>query len=367
MECPPILYPQTQNCSGRGVCLSATTCLCPEGWTGQGDFAFDSPNCDINLSAIRGLWAMLAVSHLFTILWIIFYFKKKYGQRSRPVAPIVLGVLFLCSSTCLMITGLIRSIQPLRTIGSDVTVTVFFCLGTAVFWTGCTVFINIFLELALKQSRIGGSNNNVAIMFARLRGFFPLSICLEWIACLILFGMLNAQSEGAFYGYAATHYLFSAFVMNFCYVYCRVYIGGLSKELQANIKANPGKSAILKIIVWKLDRCLLELRNQGAVNIIFALFFGIWPFLQVVGSSYFLPFAWMSAAAVTVLLTFVNLPAQDKASSHSEVSSNILPHGSMKLVTSPVPTVAASSFQTSMAPAIPPLMESSQNVEAGAL
>jgi hypothetical protein len=71
-----------------------------------------------------------------------------------------------------------------------------------------------------------------------------------------------------------------------------------------------------------MDRFENELRKQAILNVVMAFLMGFWPFLQVYGSSYFLPFAWTSGTLVAVLGLYLNLPVQDSKESTRNTSEN---------------------------------------------
>jgi hypothetical protein len=320
-ECPPILYPDTANCSGRGICVSATECLCEPGWTGQGDFAFGAPGCDSNIAAIKGLWSLVAIMELLYLLWSILFLRIKLRQGSRAKSPILLGVLLLFCNLFLMLTGLVRAISPLRTIGSDVMVTIFFCFGAFFYWTAAHVFIYAFVELAMKQARIIKQSSDLSMILTHLRYWLPISNLASSLACFLPFGMLTGTSATDFRVYATLHYLLLATEICCCFLMSRHYVKKLTSAIDGAINTNPTKSDSLKKINWKLKRFQLEHRNQSVVNAVFALLFGLWPLLQVYGSSYFLPFAWVSGTSIGVLGLYVNLPVAEKTSVHDNSSA----------------------------------------------
>ena len=332
-ECPPILVPETLNCSGRGICASATNCICEDGWTGVGDFAFRSASCAINIKAIQALWGLLACLQFVLAFASVVFLRIKSQQKSRPLSPILLGSFVLLFSTCLGATGMIRAVDPLRTIGTDGAATALFCIGTSAFWTAVNIFIYAFIDLALRQSKMGRNDQLNNKLLYHMKISLPVSDVFSVVSCLVPFGMLNATNAGEVQQLATAHYVLSAAALFVAGIWLAPYfVGRVVSEISEIASHNPAKSGKLQQIVAKLQRFQKELRNQTVTNVVLAVFFGFWPFLQISGSSYFLPFAWTSGAILGFLGLYVNLPVSDKKSSSNqhEKLSSVQPGSSSK-------------------------------------
>jgi len=327
-ECPPILVPDTQNCSGRGVCLTATFCDCEDGWTGIGDFAFQSPTCNVNIKAIQALWGLLACLHWSAAVLAVLYLRIKAKQKTRPLGPILMGISILSTGVFVGTTAMIRATNPLRTIGSDTVVTVLFAFGTSSFWIAVNLFIFAFIDLALRQAKMGRNAEVSQRLLFHMKISLPLLNSISIIACFLPIGMLRATDAGHVQQLASAHYLLSAgeLVATGAWLGPQ-FINRVIKEISEVASHHPGKSNKLEQIVKKLERFRTELRNQTITNVIFAVLFGFWPFLQIAGSSYFLPFAWTSGGGLCILGLYVNLPVSDKKSSQTpgEKSSSVQP------------------------------------------
>jgi hypothetical protein len=323
-DCPPILAPETQNCSGRGLCLSASVCDCPDGWTGIGDFAFGAPSCAINVKAVAALWGLAGTLHFFVFCFALYYLKVKSKQTNRSKTPLLLGVLILGSSTFMCTTGWIRAISPLRTIGSDPAVTVTFVIGATCFWSGCHTFIYSFIALSLKQARIFRTNDETKERtLLHLKISLPISNAFSMVGCLVPLGMLSATNAFTVSSLATAHYVILALELAVTGLWLTpLFVRGMISEIkQVSGQQTGQKSQILQSITSKMERFLAELRNQSITNITCAGLFGFWPFLQVYGSSYFLPFAWTSGAIVGALGLYLNLPVAKESSGKGSSSA----------------------------------------------
>ena len=339
-NCPGVLAPETQTCSGRGTCVSENWCACPDGWTGQGDFAFGAPSCAVNIPAIQALWALVALVHVGTFAFALHFLRVKRAQGTKSQAPMYLGLLVVINNIGLIITGLTRAIDPLRTIGSDPTATVFFSIAAAAFWSATHVFIYAFLQLSIKQARMGREEDAQKYL-KHLKISLPVSNIASLVASMLPLGMLGASNALQVQQLATSHYIILALELVVTGgILTPYFVKKVVHDIKQAISKNPDKSEKLVQVEAKLQRLQTELRNQMATNVLFAALMGFWPFLQVYGSSYFLPFAWTSAAITECLALYVNLPVTDKKTTvltgtgSAEKSSTIRPYSAT--VTSPV-------------------------------
>ena len=161
IACPPLLFPETWNCSGRGECISSVVCLCTQpNWVGQGDFAFESPTCNIYIPAVQALWSIAICFQCLIMTFSIYYLRVKLRQEELASSlPLILGVLLLLSSIFLIPTAIIRAANPSTVvIGTDTVVTVLFCCGAASFWLAVHVFVYSFLEVSYKKVLMYNTN-----------------------------------------------------------------------------------------------------------------------------------------------------------------------------------------------------------------
>ena len=63
----------------------------------------------------------------------------------------------------------------------------------------------------------------------------------------------------------------------------------------------------LVLILDQLNRFMMYLWRVAIINFVLACLFGFWPFLQINGSSYFLPFAWTSGTIPVYLGLYIIL------------------------------------------------------------
>ena len=83
------------------------------------------------------------------------------------------------------------------------------------------------------------------------------------------------------------------------------YLSRLNKAENSANAHTQVEVVLSKVILFKN-----QFRNQVVPNVIFALSFGLWPFLQVEGSSYFLAVVWSSAQIIIFFSLYLNLPVE---------------------------------------------------------
>ena len=123
-------------------------------------------------------------------------------------------------------------------------------------------------------------------------------------------------------------------------------IGPLVKEMKDALAVGPSgnvnyssSAEQIKIVVKKFEFLLAELRRQSFLNILLALMFGTWPYLQQM-SSYFLPLAWMFCLPMMIMALYSNVPVRGtKSSPSSDHVSSLKP---------PVSSVEVSQSRSSL-------------------
>lgn len=323
-SCPPILAPETANCSGRGECLSATVCDCLPGWTGHGDFVFSQPTCSVNLDVIRGLWGACAAVNAALFLFAIYYLIQKTAQqKTRSKSPKVYGICTFTQGLAMLITGSLRASAPERVIGTDTAVTVFFFIGSTACWIAAHVFIYSFISLAIKQTRVVREADEERILL-HMRMSLPVSSTISTIACIMPLAMLGSSSEPVTSALATTHYVVLAVSLCIAGLWLAPsFVGLLMVHINdvTSQQAGNTKNQVLAKISAKMRRFQTELRNQVVSQLALACLMGFWPFLQVSGSSYFLPFAWSSGAFIHALGMYLHLPVSEKGSMSATAGS----------------------------------------------
>jgi hypothetical protein len=309
--CPALLYPETLLCSGRGVCI-INACQCEAGWEGLGDFSFGRA-CSINVAAVTGLWATTAVAELLLFLFALHYLINKRKQFKRiSSSALWVGICTVLHSALFGACAILRASHvDTLAIGSNAVLTVLFSLGTASFWVSGHLTVYTFVVFQSKQATKGFLKREFALLVHRLRVFIPISASLAVVACMFPLGMLNATDESQVFSFGAAHYLILAvLIFNCACVYIPILLRPLEKDIRLAISANTSATAVSSYsqILQKLIQFRMDLRNQAVGNVITALLFGAWPFLQNRASSYWLPLAWVSAAFVAGKDLYVLMP-----------------------------------------------------------
>ena len=338
------LFPETAACSGRGTCV-ASTCLCddPTTWTGVGDFVKGARGCDINIKASQALWALVSIANALAFAWCVAYLRAKIVRlpKRTPRAVVAasglpLGWLVLMATASLVALGALRASDPTGTpIGTDVAATVLLALASGGFWSAVPVYISTLLALNVKQARIKDAAMRERMHRAETvltRALPPLWL-ITVVACFCApLAMLGTNDAGLTFSLASAHYLLLALNMLLYALLATAMVQPLIRDLRdaiggaggggsaaaaspslkgdsapsgttgtANsgtvVTNNSNANAVLKDIADSLQVFIRDLHQQAGVNLVVALFFGCWPFLQRQASLQ-LPVAWLSAALV---------------------------------------------------------------------
>jgi hypothetical protein len=319
MDCPPILFPETRNCSGRGVCTFNSSCLCESGWSGRSDFVAGSPGCSVNIVTVQVFWIFLSCLHFLTFLISVKYLHVKLKQKrtsSSSKLPLYMVVMIMVSDILFCCLGILRSTSyETRVIGYDETTTFLFSVGAAIYWSMIHVATLALLEAIYQQSTLFKKPEyKYQINLNFVRGGVAISCIVSIICCLMPLGMLGKYQETDFQIYASIHYIglaMIAFMIGIVGVpwYCTKLLKTISldhEELK-HIQNREG-SLLYEKLVKKVQFVRRELIKQSSVQSLLAFTFGIWPFLQIHGTAYWLPLAWASAAFIAWICMFLNLP-----------------------------------------------------------
>ena len=139
-----ITAPLTASC-GAGSCSNATgtpSCICPDGWTGKGDFDFRSlpeqdGDCDKFYPFLRSLYFIGAIAAFLTI-FPSFHIMKMAKPKSRKRTS---GIMMFTMSIYSAAYFAFRGADPARSIGVDPMVTVLQAIYQCSFWSaGAHVF-----------------------------------------------------------------------------------------------------------------------------------------------------------------------------------------------------------------------------------
>jgi hypothetical protein len=296
--------------------------LCADGFTGFGDFVLGSPSCTINIMAVQGMWAMVAISHVATLLVAVVYTTRIYKRANRQRK---LGAACAISSSASFITlGCWRAADPLGTpIGTHAGATILFCLGASCFWMYSVLFTKTMLEISLKQARMNDTESNQRITrvidFLRGKGLLVLAGLLVLVCWFPIF-MLATTSAWTMYGLGVVHYMGLVIACLVLGVYVTpTTISPIVRDMQAAITRARGMNQDveqLTVVAGKLDRLTTDFKNQAVFNVLFASPFGLWPLLQHL-SCYWLPVAFTASALVSMQGIWAEMPVRKTKSSVS--------------------------------------------------
>jgi uncharacterized membrane protein (DUF485 family) len=104
-------------CSGHGSCLSlSSTCLCDTGWTARSDFEISYTfDCDINISAIRILGIISAITSCLSLLLGVINLSTKYlpiTRRKLKEPKVVFTILAILSAISGGMYSILKAIDP---------------------------------------------------------------------------------------------------------------------------------------------------------------------------------------------------------------------------------------------------------------
>ena len=273
MECPPLLYPETQNCTGRGVCVSATVCDCQSGYTGIGDFSFQSPSCAIDIVVVKAVYGIYASLNFLGVIITLVYLKIKLSQfnihgrmqKVKVYSPIVLGITESVSMAFLGTTAVIRAtFTDTRSIGSDVSTTVCYVIGVTANWFAVHVFTYGFLNLAyVRLMKYKSAQPRVAVVLKEVKTVLGTSNLISIATNLAPLGLLNSSSSESFFAIGIIH--FGGMAIFVALVGC-ILIPHLCRKIEVEIRAvteqhhAEDQGRALNLILYRLQTFRFALR-----------------------------------------------------------------------------------------------------------
>mmetsp|Transcript_15741 Transcript_15741/g.17773 ORF Transcript_15741/g.17773 Transcript_15741/m.17773 type:complete len:368 (+) Transcript_15741:53-1156(+) len=183
------LSPGGNHCSENGVCTEFNKCLCKAGWTGIGDFAVSSLDCDLNLKSIRILWSIALVAHVPTLLlclYYLYYMLLVLPSSKKETLLFVCGVL-VCSICYLTVAfSKITSSEKIPAIGLETGITVVFSIGAGFVWFVAIYFINKFADIYVKKAeKLGGRKLSYSTNALPVAAIVNVAFSLSPILCLV--------------------------------------------------------------------------------------------------------------------------------------------------------------------------------------
>lgn len=156
-----VFYPQTVPCSGNGVC-SDSICKCSNGFSSVGDFALiEGLDCDIHITTIKVLYSIfIAVSVIPFILSVRFLIYKLmlYRDKTHPVLLIPINFIpmfIIFSILSFQVVAWLRVMEPEKHyVGKSAASTVFFGIAFVSGWMSQLLYLYVFTDLAIRQSRM---------------------------------------------------------------------------------------------------------------------------------------------------------------------------------------------------------------------
>ena len=308
-------------------------CICEEGWIGNGDFIFGSPACQLNVIAVKAIYGLLTCTNLINIIFTFFFLFRKFlhlGRRKPRVncvrfireKGVFIGFCSLFASGFLSSLGLIRITNPFRTIGTDVTCTLMFVLGSVFFWTFLLNITEVFLVFLSSVSSIMKIEDRSRIQSA-FKQFYRYKIIL-WIfapmGCIApLFMLTDPGNPNIMFAFAAIHFLSLGFEMAFLSYLGEASLKPLIRELESL------KQPSLNHLKEQFRKFTFQVRIQRTVQSLTAIIFGLWPYVQRY-SAYELPLAWSGAGSIMLFGMYSIFPrvtelSQIKSAGDEQVSS----------------------------------------------
>lgn len=291
--CPPITLNDLQNCSGRGWCQDAVTCVCAEGWTGRGDLAFGAPTCSININAVRGLYGIQGCAAVVTALISILYTRKLlstlHDHRGKLTSSLVLSVNGFICSTSLAMQGFYRMAIPEAAIGQDTLTTITEAVALLAYTACIGTFYYSLVSLAYFQAgmRKNGEESKLSILLF-LRFLRALYILVMTFGSASLIALLFAQTESQSNAFATASIVIVGFI---CSALPLTYVNILSRVrafIRARVETIDIKESLAKSLSLMDQLIASAVLSSFSIATISFIFAG-WRDLQIHAATYFMP------------------------------------------------------------------------------
>ena len=189
-----------------------------------------------------------------------------------------MGYILLISSLLLFCCAIVRVTDYTRTIGTNVAVTLLFCLGSGIFWIAVHVFTYSFMEATNRQViKFKRSEKKHLISLGAARLTLILSAVFSFIFCIVPTGMLNNRSANDFLILGSIHYLgLGVLIFTTGIYFLPRFTSALQKELEqvpSEIKLGVSRVPLDKLLL-KVKFFNREVRRQVILQLLFALLFG---------------------------------------------------------------------------------------------
>lgn len=312
--------PQTGTCSSRGSCIAPETCECSDpNWLARGDFSFSASSCDIYAPAVQGLWATEAAVNALSFLYALYYLFIKARASRKTKASVAFGLTVMSSNFSLFVTGALRASDVRnRFIGGDVVITCSFAFGVVAYFAAVAVFCFTFIDLLARQAKCNAELSRE--MFVKAKLLLPVGCGFGVLGGVMTLGMLQSNSYVRNQVLASFHYLLCATSLAVMGLYTVPKLTmPIIRDIKHSISENPAAamSSTLTVVMEKLILFTGEIKNQSIQQIVVAILFSFFPFLTMVGSSYFIPMAWGAGASISMLAIHVCLPVPKPYTSSS--------------------------------------------------
>jgi len=318
------LAPDIAICGDGGTCIGNNTCACIDGWTGLGDFVYGQPSCNTYLPAVKYEWLAVAIVHFLSLPVAVDYlyrvlfrsFEKSYRKRATPIT---FSSGIIASNAFIGATAAQKVADPARMIGTDVSVTVTFFLGSSAFYLVAFTAMSLFLELNMKNAKIRNAafREKYGKIVLQIKRSQPALVFLTLLCMSMPMFMLASSSSQAFFALALLHYVGAAsLIALYGLSFVPTLLNPLRYDIRKLLDQVAGGSPIqtskefdkLRLVESRLKMIVREIRNQAFINFPPAILFGCWPFLQSC-SSYFLPLPWFTVAVTMFVLMVLGAPA----------------------------------------------------------
>lgn len=316
-----VFTPQTKPCGQFGTCYEAvdnsTFCVCREGYTQFGDFSplADLP-CDLNLAAVRGVWAVPAVfcfASLCLSVWAIIarlstgtLQLRAWRVWSVPYFVFVYSILALG-----MCIG--KFVDPEKwAIGISAGATVLHGFLILILVTGLIVGLAGIARTAYADSIRTLSAEDRVKMELKMKVievcivfFWFMTILCSFIPCAML---TNSRSYRWAYGVQAIGMGFGILILGV--IVAPMELGVLLERVQQSISANKDKQSFsaanskMARIAWKLRIGKPMTLVVSSITTLFFFGFGGWPFM-IPKASYTLPLMYSIGASAGTGLIWV--------------------------------------------------------------